>query len=696
MTSAVLSAAVLSSCANAALDSGAQAGGASARSLTLALKANGPSARSILPASYPAPATYDILLHPASGSDVVRSVSATTCTFDGLAAVVYAVTVDGKDSGGNVLVSGAGSADMTSALPVSSTITLNYISTGVGTGKMHLTFTAPSGTVVDSATLTLVDPTGAVTSGVALTESSQTFSYANTTALAGSWKLFSTFTSATASAMRLETVLVLRNVGTAATVTLASSDFSPTYVAVSGLAPNASTMSLTAGGATGSLAATVSPAGASNTLVTWASSNSGVASVDQNGLVTPLSAGTATVTATSVDNPTKTATCAVTVLATYAVTYNANSATGGTAPASQTKTQGTNLTLAANSGSLVRTGYTFAGWNTAANGNGTSYAVGASYTTDAALALFTKWTALPTYSVTYNSNSATGGTAPATQTKTQGTNLTLATNSGTLVRSGCTFAGWNTQADGKGINYAVGASYTTDAALVLYAKWLSLEMVSIPTGSFNNGTSTVTLSSFRMAKYHITQSKYQAIMGTNPSSFIGNSDATTCPVETVTWYDAVEFCNKLSTADGLELVYTITGRVPASGYPITSASVTPTLIKTGYRLPTEAQWEYAARAGTTTTYYWGEVVTYGTVGLYAWFDGNANGKTHAVGQLASNAWDSTTWRGTSRNGAGTGTAATRPGHRRIPPERALVPTVSCAVADGRSILPKLAAPTGFT
>ncbi len=157
-------------------------------------------------------------------------------------------------------------------------------------------------------------------------------------------------------------------------------------------------------------------------------------------------------------------------LSTYAVTYSANSATSGTAPAAQTKTQDIALTLATNSGSLARTGYTFAGWNTAANATGTDYAVGASYTANAAVTLYAKWTA-STYAVTYSANSATTGTAPTAQTKTQDITLTLATNSGSLAQAGYTFEGWNTAANGTETDYAVGASYTANAAVVLYAKW---------------------------------------------------------------------------------------------------------------------------------------------------------------------------------------------------------------------------------
>ncbi len=86
--------------------------------------------------------------------------------------------------------------------------------------------------------------------------------------------------------------------------------------------------------------------------------------------------------------------------ATYQVTYNANSSTSGTVPAAQTKTHGTALTLSGNTGSLVKTGYTFAGWNTTAAGTGTSYAAGASYTANEALTLYAKWTPVPTVAPT--------------------------------------------------------------------------------------------------------------------------------------------------------------------------------------------------------------------------------------------------------------------------------------------------------
>jgi len=103
----------------------------------------------------------------------------------------------------------------------------------------------------------------------------------------------------------------------------------------------------------------------------------------------------------------------------------------------------------------------------------------------------------------------------------------------------------------------------------------------------------------------------------------------------VTWYDAVEFCNKLSEREGLTKAYTITGRNPSTGYPITSATVTVNWETNGYRLPTEAEWEYACRAWTTTAHNTGETISDNT----GWYrDNSSYEKTHEVGKKPANAW----------------------------------------------------------
>jgi len=191
---------------------------------------------------------------------------------------------------------------------------------------------------------------------------------------------------------------------------------------------------------------------------------------------------------------------------------------------------------------------------------------------------------------------------------------------------------------------------------------LASGLVQIPEGTFtmgpditnNDATFSVTLSAFKMSKYAVTQDLYQAVMGENPSYFHGGTGREPAegetqgrrPVEMVTWFDAVEFCNKLSTREGFTPVYTITARTPATGYPITAATVTAVWANDGYRLPIEAQWEYACRAGTSTSWHFGDDET--KLEEYAWFyafgdtidspKGNSNEKTHQVGLLIPNQW----------------------------------------------------------
>jgi len=153
----------------------------------------------------------------------------------------------------------------------------------------------------------------------------------------------------------------------------------------------------------------------------------------------------------------------------YTITYDGNNKTGGTAPSSYTGHGST--TLATNSGNLVRTGYTFAGWNTAANGSGTHYDVSASYALSADVILYAQWTAL-SYTITYDANGHTGGSAPSSTTGYG--SVTLATNTGSLARTGYTFNGWNTAANGSGTHYAVGGSYNLTADVTLFAEWTSI------------------------------------------------------------------------------------------------------------------------------------------------------------------------------------------------------------------------------
>ena len=165
----------------------------------------------------------------------------------------------------------------------------------------------------------------------------------------------------------------------------------------------------------------------------------------------------------------------------YTITYNSNGATGGSAPSAQEYIgiKDEEVTLRADTGNLARIGYRFGGWNTKADGSGSDYAVGASYTITGDTVLYAKW--LPLYTITYNSNGATGGSAPSAQEHIGIKNeiITLRTNTGNLSKAlPALFAGWNTKADGTGTNYAVGASYTVTGDVILYAKWVNVSSTS--------------------------------------------------------------------------------------------------------------------------------------------------------------------------------------------------------------------------
>jgi formylglycine-generating enzyme required for sulfatase activity len=154
-------------------------------------------------------------------------------------------------------------------------------------------------------------------------------------------------------------------------------------------------------------------------------------------------------------------------------------------------------------------------------------------------------------------------------------------------------------------------------------------LVFIPPGTFRMGSPTnevdrdvsegpqtaVTIShGFWMGKYEVTQGEYLALMGNNPSSFPGDTNR---PVETVSWLDATNYCDKL------------TQRERAAGRIATNSV---------YRLPTEAEWEYAARGWTSTRFSYGDDPGYTDLANYGWYVNDSGGTTHPVGQLLPNPW----------------------------------------------------------
>jgi uncharacterized repeat protein (TIGR02543 family) len=205
----------------------------------------------------------------------------------------------------------------------------------------------------------------------------------------------------------------------------------------------------------------------------------------------------------------------------FKLTYEGNGNTAGTVPVDAgSYDSNSQATVAANSGNLSKTGLVFGGWNTAADGSGTTYKPADQITMTADTTLYALWQSA--FRVTYNANGGTGTTPEDSTTYLTGAEVTVKSNSGGLARSGFIFSGWNTAADRSGTSYQPADKFNIGSAdVILYAKWIPDTTYAVTYNGNGNDGGTVPADSSYLEEAIVTVAANSGNLTNDGAPFLG-------------------------------------------------------------------------------------------------------------------------------------------------------------------------------